>query len=75
MEQYVISKAYLEELLINNSKALVGQIMKRFEIFDDKEIIKKSVKELIYENQRKIQTLIASFSCGVEFVVPKKIKE
>ena len=46
-------------LLTQESQRLVGKICKRFEISDDKEVIKKECKELIYEEFRNIyDTLI-----------------
>lgn len=41
-------------ILESEAKKLVGKICKRFELVDDKEIIKKECKELIYESFRDI---------------------
>jgi len=68
MKEYKVSEKYLDELLDKGSKSLVGKIMKRFEIFDDKKIIKKAIKELVYENYRVLKELIKSFSSGVKFI-------
>lgn len=68
MEKYVISKKYIEEVLSKGSNALVGMIMKRFEIHNDKETIKKETKELIYETFRGIKAHIEAFSTGVKFI-------
>ena len=68
MEEYRISKKFLEDALSKSSKALVGMAMKRFEIFDDKEAIKASIKELIYENYRNLKELLGSFSDGIKFI-------
>lgn len=75
MDEYRISKKYLEELIKKGSRSLVGEIMKRFELFDDKEEIKKLVKELVYENYREIEALIKAFSCGVKFITKPREKE
>lgn len=75
MEEYRVSEKYLEELIKKGSRSLVGEIMKRFELFDNKEEIKKSVKELVYENYRKIEALIKAFSCGVTFNIKPREKE
>ena len=75
MEEYRVSEKYLEELIKKGSRALVGEIMKRFELFDDKEEIKKAVKELIYENYRQIEALIKAFSCGTKFTIKPREKE
>jgi hypothetical protein len=68
MESYNVSQEYLDKAIDASSKALVGMIMKRFELFDDKEVIKKEVKELVYENYRNLKGLISSFSSGVRFI-------
>lgn len=67
MDKYTISKEYLDSVTDSWVNALVGKIMKRFEILNNKEDIKKSVKELIYENIRDLKTNIRSFSYGVKF--------
>lgn len=73
MEEYRISQEYLDKVIDSCSRKLVGKTMKRFEIFDKKEDIKKAIKELIYESCREIKTLIESFSSGIRFISrPKK---
>ena len=67
MEEYKITEKFLDDILTKTSRTLVGIVCKRFEILENKEDIKKSVKELIYENARNIKALIKSFNCGVEF--------
>jgi len=67
MEEYKITEKFLDDILTKTSRTLVGIVCKRFEILENKEDIKKSVKELIYENARNIKELIKSFNCGVEF--------
>lgn len=41
-------------ILEQESRKLVGKCMKRFENGDDKESIKKQIKELVYESFRQI---------------------
>jgi len=67
MEEYKINEKFLDDILTKTSRTLVGMVCKRFEILENKEDIKKSVKELIYENARNIKALIKSFNSGVEF--------
>ena len=74
MEEYIISKEHLDKICKESAKVLVGETMKRFEIFDDKEDVKKEVKELIYESIRHLKKLIEAFSSGVKFIT-KKTKE
>lgn len=71
MEEYTLTKEYLDEVMDAGARALVGRVMKRFEIIRDKEEIKKAVKELIYENHREVRELIKAFSLGVKFEAPK----
>ncbi len=67
MEEYKITEKFLDDILTKTSRILVGIVCKRFEILENKEDIKKSVKELIYENARNIKALIKSFDSGVKF--------
>ena len=68
MEKYEISEKFLDEAVDKSSRSLVGTIMKRFEIFEDKNAIKVSIKELIYENYRNLKEILKSFNNGVKFV-------
>jgi len=72
MDNFFVSKEYLEDAVTQSARNLVGKIMKRFEILDDKEAIKKEVKELIYENYRDLTSILKAFSYGVKFITPKK---
>lgn len=69
----VILNLDLFRILLNQeSKKLVGKLMKRFEICDDKETIKKECKELIYEEFRNIIDTLNTGKLLFEF---KKEKE
>ncbi len=72
MEEYKISEKYLDEIIDKSSRSLVGTVMKRFEIFKEKEEIKSSIKELIYEHYRNLKGLIQAFSTGVRFTSKPK---
>lgn len=54
------------------SRKLVGKLCKRFEISDDKEIIKKECKELIYEFSRDIVDLLINGKIIFQITDPKK---
>ena len=71
-EEYRVSEKYLDEIIDKSSRALVGMVMKRFEIFKNPEDVKSAIKELIYENYRNLRGLIKSFSTGVKFISPKE---
>ncbi len=45
-------------ILESEAKKLVGKVCKRFELTDDKELIKKECKELIYESFRDINDFL-----------------
>ena len=67
MDKYVVSKKYLDDICSKWASALSGKMMKRFELTDDKELIKKEIKELLYENVRDLKLNIRAFSYGVKF--------
>jgi len=57
---------YLEQVFSAEFPKLVGKVMKRFEILEDKEHLKKEIKELIYESSREMQDIFFSYSKGLE---------
>lgn len=57
---------YLDEVLDKGSSKLVGKVCKRFEILDDKESIKREVRELIYEWIREMRDIFYSYGYGLE---------
>lgn len=57
---------YLLELLDYESKTLVGKICKRFEIIENKAILKSDIKELIYEEFRHVRDLLLAAGRGLE---------
>lgn len=58
-----ITKDLLERLISLEASKTVGILMKRFEIIEDREILKKDIKELQYEAYRNMRDLI--ISCGL----------
>lgn len=64
-----VDEEFLKEILEKSSRALVGKIMKRFEISGNEDaVLKKNIKELIYEQFRDLRTHIESHSKGIELV-------
>lgn len=57
---------YLESIISVESSKLVGKIMKRFEIIDNKDVLKKEIKELVYENSRELLDIVEAYSKGIE---------
>ena len=66
-----IKSEYLEELIKYVGSSLVGKLLKRFEILDDKTAIKKASKELIYEEMRHFRDLIIAHNKGIDIAVFK----
>ena len=58
----LIDEQLLKYLLTQASQKCVGKCMKRFELSDDKEEIKKQIKELLYENYRDLADSIVNCS-------------
>ena len=74
MEQELkIKEEYLEELLDFVGRSMVGKIMKRFEIIENKEILKTEIKELVYEEIRHFKNLILAYDKGLH-ITQFKIK-
>lgn len=74
-EHLNISEAYLDQALKNTASSLVGEVMKRFEILENKEDIKSDTKELIYEKFRELKSVLKAFNYGVKFITPRTSKE
>jgi len=78
-EKYIISKENLNKILSEQSKVLVGICMRRFEVLENenasksieernyRKVLKKLIKEQIYEHFRTLRSLIITFSSGVKF--------
>jgi len=62
---FQIEEDYLKELLDYAGKALVGKILKRFEIIDNRDIIKTDTKELVYEEFRQLRDLVIAHNRGL----------
>jgi hypothetical protein len=58
----LIDEQLLKFLLTQASQKVVGKCMKRFELSDNKEEIKKQVKELLYESFRDLADVISNCS-------------
>lgn len=63
MEKYItIDENLLKSIFTSEAQKLVGKCLKRFELTDDKELIKKEVKELLYEAMRDVRDIIVNCS-------------
>ena len=54
----ILTESLLNTIFDQESKKIVGKCMKRFELTDDKELIKKEIKELLYEALRDIKDIL-----------------
>jgi hypothetical protein len=70
-EEIKLSRRYLDELIDFESKKLVGKCLKRFEIIEDKSVLKSNIKELIYEEMREFRDLILAYQNGYEVSIYK----
>jgi len=61
-----LEKKYLEEIINFSASKLVGKVLKRFEIAQDREFIKKEAKELIYESFRDFRDILIAYDKGLE---------
>jgi hypothetical protein len=66
MEKITIPVSYLDEVCTYFGKTLTGKCMKRFEILEDKTAIKAEIKELIYEETRRLKETFIAFNLGRE---------
>ena len=72
--------SYLDTIFTKEFAKFVGKLLKRVEILDDKEYLKKEIKELIYESSREMRDIFLAYSAGLEvsyfsFVNQKKSEE
>ena len=65
---------YLNQVLSFCGSSLTGKVMKRFEIIDDKSILKSECRELIYEEMRKIREILVGYAYGQELTIFKFTK-
>lgn len=66
-----ISERYLKECLDYTGSSLVGKLLKRFEILEDKNLIKQEAKELIYEQIRQLRDVLFAYEKGRELTIFK----
>ena len=65
MELIQLTTKFLNNVIDTCSRTTVGKILKRVDLFDDKETLKKEVKELIYEEYRALKALLETHSNGL----------
>ena len=65
MEEVQLTAKFLSDIIDTCSRTTVGKVLKRIDIFDNKNTLKKEVKELIYEEYRTFKALLEAHSNGV----------
>ena len=53
-----ISEETLNTIINQESRKVVGIIMKRYEFITDKEVLKKEIKEILYESFRNLRDIL-----------------
>ena len=53
-----ISEETLNNIIDQEARKAVGIIMKRYEFIEDKEVLKKEIKEILYESFRNLRDML-----------------
>jgi len=53
-----LSEEVLNTVIDQEARKAVGIIMKRYEFIQDKEVLKKEIKEIIYESFRNVRDML-----------------
>lgn len=61
--------SYLDQVLSFEASKLVGKTLKRFEIINNNDLLKKEVKELVYESFRDLRDIFEAYAKGIEVSV------
>ena len=59
-----IPQNYLTEVSDFISRSLVGKLMKKFEIIEDKSVLKSICKETVYEEMRHLKEILLAVEYG-----------
>ena len=65
MELVQLTTKFLKDTIDSCSRATVGKMLKRVDLFDNTETLKKEIKELIYEEYRALKSLLEAHSTGM----------
>lgn len=60
--------SFLDELLSLESSKLVGKTMKRFELFENRDVLRRDIKELIYESFRELKDIFNAYGRGIDTI-------
>lgn len=53
-----ITEETLNQIIEQEARKIVGISMKRFEFIEDREVLKKEIKEILYESYRNLRDMI-----------------
>lgn len=71
-----IEESTLNYICQKEASKIVGKCMKRFELSNDKEVIKSEIKELLYEFVRDLRDIIAiNGKEAIHLINQKEIKK
>lgn len=70
-----LTEDYLQQVIDNVSASLVGKLLKRFEIIENKSILKSEARELIYEEFRHLRDILLAYEVGLEISIFKFKKD
>lgn len=68
VETLKITETYLGELIDFCTRKTIGKILKKVDILSDRDILKKIIKESIYEEFRELKYLIQAYNRGEELI-------
>jgi hypothetical protein len=66
-----ISENELKDLCRLRANNLVGKALKRVDISDNKDELKRQIKELVYEELRELSLLLVVYNRGFEYADQK----
>ena len=66
-----ITESYLKELIDYCGRSLCGKLLKRFEIIEDRNVLKDNARELIYEEYRTFEKLLIAHNKGLDLQIYK----
>ena len=73
--KFELDEESLNEAIRTCGNSAVGKIMKRVDIADSKEELKKEIRELIYEEFRSLKGWIIAYNWGMKFKTPSQSPE
>jgi hypothetical protein len=53
-----LTEETLNQIIDQEARKMVGIALKRFELIEDKEVLKKELKEVIYESYRNVRDMV-----------------